>query len=96
MCKTFDLQELTTDLPEQFVRELIEPVQASRARIFDRLSRTVELQNSTLGEILKIHPQSFVRDPTGRQRLKELIAALTSVLISMTRYNENIVRFDRS
>ncbi len=95
MCKTFDLQELTTDLPEQFVRELIEPVQASRARIFDRLSRTVELQNSTLGKILVIHPQSFYRDPTGRERLDELISALTSVLISMRRYKDAIDRFDR-
>ena len=96
MCQSIEIQELNTRLPEDFVRDLIQPINGDRAKIFDCLARSVELQNSTLGKILVIHPQTFHRDPTGRQRLEELISALTSVLISMTRYKENIDRFDRS
>lgn len=82
-CKILDL---TTDLPSQFVRQLIQPIE-TRTDILARMEKAIELLNMDLGNLLKIHPlqwQTYSFD--------SLISALASILISFKNYQEQVKR----
>ena len=76
-----------TDLPDEFIRKLIQPTDGDRTALIERMSKALELINMDMGRICKIHPAQWTT-----YDFDKIVAAQTNLLISIKNYQDQILR----
>ena len=76
-----------TDLPDEFIRKLIQPTDGDRSAMIERMSKALELLNQDVGRMHKIHPAQWTT-----YDLDKIVAAQTNILISLKNYQDQILR----